>query len=118
MENARHYLYTIRPARVGMVTEGPTPREAGIVARHAEYLWDLAARGIVLVYGRTENADETTFGIVIFQAPTESAARRVMDDDPAVRGGVMRAALYPYRVVHPGARARLTPRSARTRGSR
>jgi hypothetical protein len=43
--------------------------------------------------------DESTFGIAIFEAENEEVARTIMENDPAVAGGVMRATLYPYRVA-------------------
>ncbi|MBI5962416.1 MAG: hypothetical protein HY863_02980 [Chloroflexi bacterium] len=32
----------------------------------------------------------------IFEAEDESAARMIMEADPVVRAGVLRAVLYPY----------------------
>lgn len=49
--------------------------------------------------GRTLNADETAFGIVVFRADSETSARQIMHDDPAVKLGVMHAELFPYRVA-------------------
>ncbi len=49
--------------------------------------------------GRTLNADERTFGIVIFQAPSEAAARDIMQSDPALKLGVMQAELFPYHIA-------------------
>ena len=43
-----------------------------------------------------------TFGLVIFKADSEAEARQIMENDPAVKHGVMRATLYPYRVVFLG----------------
>jgi uncharacterized protein YciI len=93
------YLYFLKPARLGMVTEGPTPEEAETVSRHFAYLEDLTEKGVMILMGRTQNRDETTFGIAIFEAEDESAARMIMEADPAVRAGVMRAELYPYRIA-------------------
>jgi hypothetical protein len=45
------------------------------------------------------NHDESAFGICIFEAGDESAARMIMEADPAVRLGVMRADLYPYKIA-------------------
>ena len=53
----------------------------------------------MVLAGRTLNTDERSFGIVIFRADSEEAARRVMEQDPAVRNRVMRAELYPYRIA-------------------
>ena len=93
------YLYHLKPARLGMVTEGPTPEEAETVSRHFAYLKDLTEKGVMILMGRTQNNDETTFGIAIFEAQDESAARTIMENDPAVAGGVMRAVLYPYKIA-------------------
>ena len=60
------YLYRIRPTRFGMLTDGPTEREAKIVDEHFAYLKGLVAEGTVLLAGRTLNMDERTFGVVIF----------------------------------------------------
>ncbi len=93
------WLYLLKPTRLGMLTEGSTPEEAEIVSRHFAYLQDLTGKGVMILMGRTQNNDETTFGIAIFDAEDESAARMIMEADPAVAGGVMRADLYPYKIA-------------------
>ena len=92
------WLYYLVPARLGMVTEGSTTEEAETVSRHFAYLKDLTEKGVVVIVGRTLNNDEHTFGIAIFEAEDESAAREIMANDPAVLGGVMKATLYPYKI--------------------
>ncbi len=98
-DNLNQFLYFLKPARLGMVTHGATPEEAETVSRHFAYLSDLTDRGVMILVGRTQNSDESTFGIAIFEAEDESAARKIMENDPAVAGGVMRATLYPYKVA-------------------
>jgi len=93
------WLYHLVPTRIGMVTEGPTSEEAEIVSRHFDYLTELTEKGLMILVGRTQNSDENTFGIAIFEAEDESAARKIMENDPAVAGGVMRATLYPYNIA-------------------
>jgi uncharacterized protein len=95
----RQFIYIVRPTRLQMLTEGPTSGEGAVVKRHLEYLERLAEAGVVLLAGRTQTADEKTFGLVVFRAESEEAARRIVDADPAVADGVMRAELYPYRVA-------------------
>lgn len=94
----KQWLYLLKPARLGMLTEA-TPEESEAVSRHFAYLQDLTAKGVMILMGRTQNSDESTFGICIFEAEDESAARIIMESDPAVRAGVMRAALYPYKIA-------------------
>jgi uncharacterized protein YciI len=92
------YIYVLKPTRLGMLIES-TPEEDEIVGRHFDHLKALNEQGVMILVGRTLNTDDTTFGIVIFEAEDESAARQIMESDPAVIGGVMTAALYPYRVA-------------------
>ena len=98
------YLYRITPARLGMVTEAPTDEEAAIMSRHSNYLKSLTDQGTVLLFGRTQNSDATTFGIAIFRAESEVEARSIVNNDPAVKEAVMRAELYPYKVAGLNAR--------------
>ena len=93
------WLYRIQPARPAMLTEGPTPEESDAVSRHFNYLKDLTEKGVMILVGRTLNTDVSSFGICIFEAEDESAARTIMEADPAVMAGVMRAELFPYRVA-------------------
>ncbi|MFL5803143.1 MAG: YciI family protein [Roseiflexaceae bacterium] len=54
-----------------------------------------------MLAGRTLNTDPSSFGIIILRADTEATARGIMEDDPAVQQGVMRAELFPYRIALP-----------------
>ena len=112
----QQYLYRIQPTRPGMLTEGLTELESGIVEEHFRYLQRLTAEGTLLMAGRTLNDDERTFGIVVFVAESEAAAAEVVRNDPAVQHGVMRAELFPYRIAlwsrdGPGDRGDSTDRS-------
>ena len=95
----QEFLYRIKPVRLGMLTEGPTEREAEIVREHFSYLERLVAEGIVLMAGRTLNTDERTFGIVVFLAESEARAQELVSSDPAVKQGLMQAELFPYHVA-------------------
>jgi uncharacterized protein YciI len=95
----KEFLYRIQPTRLGMLTEGPTEHESEIIDEHFEYLQKLVAQGVVFTAGRTQNAGERTFGIVIFAADSDSEAGELMRNDPAVSSGVMRGELFPYRTA-------------------
>lgn len=99
MSDKQQFLYKIRPTRPEMLIEGPTEQESAIISQHFNYLKDFLDRGVVLLAGRTLNTDESSFGIVIFEAGSEEAAQALVDNDPAVSQGVMRAELFPYRVA-------------------
>lgn len=93
------FLYRIQPTRPGMLTVGPTEREAVIVDEHFRYLQKLAREGVVLMAGRTLNVDDRAFGIVVLVATTQAEAAELVQNDPAVKHGVMKAELFPYRVA-------------------
>ena len=99
MDETQQFLYRIRPTRTGMLSEGATEEEARTLSAHFEYLKDLQKRGALILAGRTLNTDESSFGIVIFNAESEERARMIMESDPAVCQGVMQAELFPYRVA-------------------
>lgn len=93
---APNYLYVLRlPARLHQQAAW-TPEDQKIVGQHFEYLKQATAAGRVLLAGRTNEALDQTFGLVMFQADDEAAARAFMQGDPAVAAGVMTATLHPY----------------------
>ena len=91
------YLYKIRPVRPDMLTEGSTESESKTFSEHFDYLKDLTEKGTVMLAGRTQNKDYSSFGIVIFKAESEEKAREIMNNDPAVKNRVFRAELFPYK---------------------
>lgn len=93
------FLYRVQPTRTAMLEDGGTPQEQDAVSRHFAYLQALMAQGVLILAGRTLNTGDTSFGIIIFNAESQAAAQAVMEGDPAVREGVMRADLFPYRVA-------------------
>ena len=93
------YLYRIKPTRPEMLSVGPTPDETQSTEQHFVYLQQLQAAGKLILAGRTQNTDESSFGIVIFEAESDEAANEIMLNDPSVKSGVMNAWLFPYHVA-------------------
>ena len=98
MESKRQFLCRLIATRPEMVIHA-MPEEERVVDAHFAYLRALTERGTVLLVGRTQNPDPTAFGIHILVAASDAEARLLVDDDPAVREGIMRAELYPYRIA-------------------
>ncbi len=76
-----------------------TEKENAIVGRHFSRLVEAAKAGQVVLAGRSNEALDKTFGVVIFEADDEAAARHFMITDPAVEAGIMSATLHPYSVA-------------------
>jgi uncharacterized protein YciI len=93
------YLYRLLPTRIEMVTEGPTLEEQSIVSEHFAHLEALTEQRVMLFVGRTQDNSPRTFGIAVFQAESDERAAEIMNGDPAVRKGIMRAELFPFRIA-------------------
>ena len=92
------WLSMAKPTRLDMLLES-TPEEDEIIDQHLAYVEDLTRNGVIIMVGRTLNTDATGFGLTIFEAEDETAAREIMESDPAVKNGIMSATLFPYRVA-------------------
>jgi uncharacterized protein len=90
------YMYTLHPTRIAMLTEGATEAEQALAAQHWAYSQDLLAKGIIIFSGRTLAKTEDSFAMAVIRTASEEEARAVMEGDPAVKGKVFRARLFPY----------------------
>ena len=93
----RQFIYRIRPTRAEAFATGFTKEESSIVSDHFNYLQKLTREGVVQLAGKTPNEPGKGFGIIIFRAESESAARRIVDEDPAIKNKVFEAELFPFR---------------------
>ena len=88
------YIYLIHPLRHEFF-ETPTPQEEAAMEAHYQYLKKATEQGVVLLAGPC--LDET-FGVVVFLADNDNAARAFMFNDPSVKNNVMMAELHPMRI--------------------
>lgn len=93
------FIYRLEAVRLGMVTDGPDAEELPVLGRHLAYLRDLAKQGRLVVAGRTTTDDERVFGLAVLDVADEAEARAIMQADPAVSHGLMRAELFPFRIA-------------------
>jgi uncharacterized protein YciI len=89
------FVYVLRLVNPESLTK-MSPREEAIIDEHFEYLKKALAKGKLTLAGRYLNGE---FGIVIFRAESEEQAKNFMKNDPAVKKGVMKAELHPFRVA-------------------
>jgi uncharacterized protein YciI len=89
------WVYFIHPPRDHFGAT-MTAEEEVVWSRHFERLQRLLAEGILILAGPTLGTTNT--GIAVFEAPDEAAARRLMEDDPAIASGIAACELRPFRV--------------------
>jgi uncharacterized protein YciI len=73
-----------------------TAEEQAVWGVHFERLQRLLEEGTLIMAGPTLGPVNT--GIAVIEAPDEDAARRLMEEDPAIASGVARGELRPFRV--------------------
>ena len=93
------YVYVLQVAPQYQEEVSWTDTENAVVAQHFERLSNAARSGQVILAGRTVEPLDKTFGLVIFEADSETAAMEFMHSDPAVKAGLMVATLHPYAVA-------------------
>ena len=76
-----------------------TAEDKAAVGRHFNRFKEAIQSGQLILAGRTSEAGDKTFGIAVFEAADEAAARKFMEADPAVAAGVMTAELHPFAVA-------------------
>jgi uncharacterized protein YciI len=89
------WIYFIHPPRDDFAAT-MTAAEKDVWAEHLERLQRLLADGQLILAGPTLGTINT--GLAIFEAPSEDAARQIMEADPVIRGGYARGELRPFRV--------------------
>jgi uncharacterized protein YciI len=95
----RQYLYVLRLVPRVHDDAAWTEADKAAVSQHFQRLQRATAAGQVILAGRTTEAGDKTFGLVIFEAMDDAAAQQFMESDPAVVAGVMTATLHPYAVA-------------------
>jgi uncharacterized protein YciI len=89
------WIYFLHPPRDDFAAT-MTPQEQAAWGEHFERLQRLLADGVLVLAGPTLGRINT--GIAVFEAPDEDAARRIMEEDPAIAGGFARGEVRPFRV--------------------
>lgn len=95
----QYYIYTLHLIPPLLNQENWTEKENKIVEEHFQRLKQFQDKGIVFFAGRVSTMDPEGFGIVIFKADSEAEALVIMENDPAVREGIMTAELFPFNIA-------------------
>jgi uncharacterized protein YciI len=89
------WIYFIHPPREDFA-ETMTDAEDAVWSEHFQRLKKMLADGTLVLAGPTLGRKND--GIVIFDAPDEETARRIMNDDPTIRSGIASGELRGFRV--------------------
>lgn len=95
----KQYIYVLKLIPSLLDEKNWTEREEELVAKHFKKLQELLKEGKLIFAGKTDGLDEKTFGIVIFEAESYDEAKSIMESDPCVASGIMKAELFPYHVA-------------------
>lgn len=95
----KQFIYVLRLVERLHDENAWTDADKKTVGAHFAHLKAATAEGKVILAGRTLESGDKTFGLVIFEAADEAAAKAFMASDPAVVGKVMTATVHPYQVA-------------------
>jgi uncharacterized protein YciI len=98
-EKPRQFIYVLRLVSRLYSDSNWTKEDKTVPERHFARFQDATKSGQLILAGRTKEPGDKTFGIAIFEASDEEAARKFMQADPAIAGGLMMAELHPFAVA-------------------
>ena len=95
----KQFIYVLRLVPRLHSDSAWTKEDNMALSRHfARFQHAIETRELILA-GRTQEPGDKTFGIAIFEAKDEAAARKFMESDPAIVAGLMTAELHPFSVA-------------------
>src|SRR5216683_4996253 len=83
------YVGIFKATNLDFVKKGPRPEDMPLIRQHVEMLQKLGDQGISIIAGHTTNHDETAFGLAVVRAASQDAARKILEEDPLVRAGIL-----------------------------
>jgi uncharacterized protein len=95
----KEFIYVLRLVPRLYDDKDWTKEDNEVLQRHFTRFQEAIKSGQLILAGRTKESGAKTFGIAIFKAFDEAAARAFMEADPAVSGGLMTAELHPFAVA-------------------
>jgi uncharacterized protein YciI len=95
----KQFAYVLKLAPRLIDSKAWTDADNAAVGKHFQYLKAATEKGQVIFAGRSSELNDKTFGIVVYEAADEAAAKSFMAGDEAVRTGVMTAELFPFLVA-------------------
>lgn len=98
-EQKPRFIYLLKLVERLHTDAGWTKDDEETIGRHFRHLKAATEGGNVIVVGRTLEAGDKTFGLVIFEADNADQAKKFAESDPAVVGGIMTVEVRPFALV-------------------
>jgi uncharacterized protein YciI len=98
-DKPKQFIYVLRLVPRLHSESAWTKEDNMVLSRHFTRFQHAIETGELILAGRTKEPGDKTFGIAIFEAKDEAAARAFMEGDPAVVAGLMTAELHPFAVA-------------------
>jgi uncharacterized protein YciI len=98
-DKPKQFIYVLRLVPRLHSDSAWTKEDEAVLSRHFVRFKRATETGELILAGRTTEPGDKTFGIAIFEAKDEAAARKFMESDPAVAAGLMTAELHPFAVA-------------------
>jgi uncharacterized protein len=98
-DKPKQFIYVLRLVPRLHSDSAWTKDDEAALTRHFTRFKRAIETGELILAGRTPEPGDKTFGIAIFEAADETAARKFMESDPAVVAGLMTAELHPFAVA-------------------
>ena len=98
-DKPKQFIYVLRLVPRLHSDSAWTKDDEAALGRHFARFKKAVETGELILAGRTMEPGDKTFGIAIFTAADEKAARSFMENDPAVVAGLMTAELHPFAVA-------------------
>ena len=89
-----YYISTLRPRRPDFLAT-MTPAEKAAMGEHFAYTKRLFDDGKIVLGGA---ATDGAIGVIVWKLSSAEEARRIFDNDPAVKAGIGEAELHPFRI--------------------
>jgi uncharacterized protein YciI len=74
-----------------------TPEEKAAMGQHMAYTQQLFDQGKIVMGGAVTDG---AIGVIVWRVDSSEEMQRIYDNDPAVKAGIGRSELHPFRIGH------------------
>jgi uncharacterized protein len=94
MQEKKQFIFFIKPHKENFA-ETMTEEEGKIMSEHFIYLTGLLGEGKLVIAGPELSGK---FGMGVYETETLEEAQEMLNNDPAVKSGIVTPEIYPFKV--------------------